>query len=68
MDPQAGPLLALERRSALADGTRDGVGEHGGQGGVQVVDLLERPVASDDLEGLQLSLRPFQIVTLRFAR
>jgi len=36
--------------------------------GVQVVDLLERPVASDDLEGLQLSLRPFQIVTLRFAR
>jgi alpha-mannosidase len=36
--------------------------------GVEVVDLLERPTPSDDLAGTELSLRPFQIVTLRFRR
>jgi alpha-mannosidase len=36
--------------------------------GAQVVDLLERPLPGADLIGSELSLRPFQIVTLRFAR
>jgi alpha-mannosidase len=35
---------------------------------VEVVDLLERPLASDDLDDTALRLRPFQIVTLRFHR
>ncbi len=36
--------------------------------GAEVVDLLERPLAGDDWDGTHLSLRPFQIVTLRFRR
>jgi hypothetical protein len=35
---------------------------------IDVVDLLERPLASDDWDGRLLRLRPFQIVTLRFRR
>jgi hypothetical protein len=34
--------------------------------GALVVDLLERPLDSDDWNGRSLRLRPFQIVTLRF--
>jgi alpha-mannosidase len=34
----------------------------------EVVDLLERPLDSDDWDGRALRLRPFQIVTLRFRR
>ncbi len=33
-----------------------------------VVDLLERPIRGDGWDGGELSLRPFQIVTLRFPR
>ncbi len=36
--------------------------------GAEVVDLLERQLAGDDWDGTQLSLRPFQIVSLRFRR
>ena len=36
--------------------------------GAEVVDLLERPWASDGRERSGVSLRPFQIVTIRFAR
>ena len=36
--------------------------------GAEVLDLLERPLASDDWDGTELTLRPFQIVTLRFRR
>jgi alpha-mannosidase len=36
--------------------------------GGEVVDLLERPLAGEDWDGAELTLRPFQIVTLRFAR
>jgi alpha-mannosidase len=36
--------------------------------GSEVVDLLERPVAAADWDGAELSLRPFQIATLRFRR
>jgi alpha-mannosidase len=36
--------------------------------GGEVVDLLERPLAGEDWDGAELRLRPFQIVTLRFAR
>ncbi|HET7432699.1 MAG TPA: glycoside hydrolase family 38 C-terminal domain-containing protein [Nocardioides sp.] len=36
--------------------------------GGRVVDLLERPLGSDDWDGRELRLRPFQIVTLRFGR
>lgn len=36
--------------------------------GAEVVDLLERPLESDDWDGSEISLRPFQIVTLRFTR
>ena len=36
--------------------------------GAEVVDLLERPLAEDGWDGTHLSLRPFQIVTLRFRR
>jgi alpha-mannosidase len=36
--------------------------------GAEIVDLLERPLGSDDWDGEHLRLRPFQIVTLRFAR
>ena len=36
--------------------------------GVEVVDLHERPLASDVRDGELLSMRPFQIVTLRFHR
>ena len=36
--------------------------------GSEVVDLLERPLAGDEWDGTHLSLRPFQIVTLRFRR
>ena len=36
--------------------------------GAEVVDLLERPLDSDDWDGHTLRLRPFQIVTLRFRR
>jgi alpha-mannosidase len=36
--------------------------------GGEVVDLLERPLADEDWDGAELRLRPFQIVTLRFAR
>ena len=36
--------------------------------GARVVDLLEGPLASDDWNGAELRLRPFQIVTLRFSR
>ncbi len=36
--------------------------------GGTVVDLLERPLAGDEWDGAELTLRPFQIVTLRFAR
>jgi alpha-mannosidase len=36
--------------------------------GGEVVDLLERPLDSDDWDGRTLRLRPFQIVTLRFGR
>jgi len=36
--------------------------------GAEVVDLLERPLDSDDWDGRALRLRPFQIVTLRFGR
>jgi alpha-mannosidase len=35
--------------------------------GAQVVDLLERPLVSDDWNGAELTLRPFQLVTLRFS-
>jgi len=35
---------------------------------VEEVDLLERPLAGTALEGDRLTLRPFQIVTLRFSR
>jgi alpha-mannosidase len=34
--------------------------------GAEVVDLLERPLESDDWDGAELTLRPFQIVTLRW--
>jgi hypothetical protein len=34
----------------------------------EVVDLLERRLEVDDRDGTELSLRPFQIVTLRFGR
>jgi alpha-mannosidase len=34
----------------------------------EVVDLLERRLEVDDRDGAELSLRPFQIVTLRFRR
>jgi alpha-mannosidase len=36
--------------------------------GAEVVDLLERPLTSDDWNGAELELRPFQIVTLRWHR
>ena len=36
--------------------------------GAEVVDLLERPLPSRDWDGEELSLRPFQIVTLRWRR
>ena len=36
--------------------------------GAEVVDLLERPLASDGWNGQELALRPFQIVTLRWQR
>ena len=36
--------------------------------GPEVVDLLERRLDSADRDGTELSLRPFQIVTLRFRR
>jgi alpha-mannosidase len=36
--------------------------------GAKIVDLLERPLPSDDADAAELSLRPFQIVTLRFPR
>ncbi len=34
--------------------------------GAEVVDLLERPLRSDDWNGTELTLRPFQIITLRW--
>jgi alpha-mannosidase len=36
--------------------------------GAEVVDLLERPLESDAWDGTELTLRPFQIVTLRWRR
>ena len=36
--------------------------------GADVVDLLERPLSGDGWDGTTLTLRPFQIVTLRFHR
>ena len=36
--------------------------------GAEVVDLLERPLGGDDWDGATLSLRPFQIVPLRWRR
>ena len=36
--------------------------------GAGVVDLLERPLGSEDQNGAELSLRPFQLVTIRFRR
>jgi alpha-mannosidase len=36
--------------------------------GARVVDLLERPLDSDDWDGTELTLRPFQIVSLRWHR
>jgi alpha-mannosidase len=36
--------------------------------GAEVVDLLERPLPADGQDGTELSLRPFQIITLRFGR
>ena len=45
-----------------------------GFSGFEICDLLERPITREavnvaaDNEGLRLRLRPFQLVTLRFAR
>jgi alpha-mannosidase len=36
--------------------------------GARVVDLLERPLDSDDRDGTELTLRPFQILSLRWHR
>ncbi len=48
--------------------TRVRVGATFEHGSVTEVDLLERPFDSGSWDGQTLSLRPFQIVTLRFAR
>ena len=51
-----------------------GITPNFGFSGFEICDLLERPITREgvsvvsDNDGLRLSLRPFQLVTLRFAR